>query len=242
MSDHDKPRSPTLDDVNATPSPARAFSQGVGFIMQSVGATLVLIMTCGCCVITFLDSGRLHEMGTDSLTAYSDVPGAYLALMAVAGVGGFCLMGFGIGQQADRGQRPAIANAFTTTVCMVISGIALATLIRSDEPTGVIVFGLILVVLMTVLTCLAWPAVAAVLRDPLPWDGPPTVPAEEYPDPWADTTKRMKRAQAKREGAPTKAELEQRRQKLLDELASLEELAQETDEKGTTGPGEAEKS
>lgn len=225
----EQPR-PRADGEQPTPSPARAFSQGVGFIMQSVGAVFVLFMTCGCCVLTFLESGRMHEMGADAI-AYSDVPGAYLALMTVAGVGGFCLMGFGIGQQADRGQRPAIANASTATISMLISGIAAFTLYRSGEPVGVIVFGLVIFGVMTLLTALGWPAVVAVMRDPVPWHGPPTVPAEEYADPWSDATKQAKKARL--DAPPTKEDLIARRKKLLDELAELDDLEQRAEGDGT---------
>jgi len=180
---------PGIDEE--TGLPIRPYARATGLVLQSVGAVLFLVTTCGCCLTALFEGGSFHGGPAEiPLAARVDSPSrADTVLLLTCAVGGMALMGFGLGQQGDRGQFPAIGCTVTTAVMTAAYGFALVDGWLAGLSWGFRLMALLLTLLSAALLLLVLPALMDVLRQPVAWRGPPVVPAADYPDPWAGTSK-----------------------------------------------------
>ena len=143
----------------------RSFSRGAGFLLQAYGAALLLIMTCTCAGFAFFEAGRwqtsgdavvlnqsVEEQAMEGENAKIDVDQneerqANMVLLLGSAVGAFCLIGFGVGMQADRGLFPAVGATVTGLVMMGAYGWSVAVLYGLGSPWWSVLFGVILGVL-----------------------------------------------------------------------------------------------
>lgn len=210
------PASPLKSEVAATP---RSFARGAGFVLQAVGASLFFLTTCACCGFAFVEGGGVWAglAGNGEVNAPNETardPGAYTLLLLTSALGSLALVGFGVGQQADRGRFPAIGNAVTTAVMVALYVFSLMRLISSEVP---IVWCLIaggMALVSCVLCGLSFPALVQTLRHPASSD-PPTVTADAFPDPWAE--------ERPRDPSPARQDLLRRREQIDRELREMEE-------------------
>ena len=125
----------------ATPpaTPPRAFAQGTGVLLQTVG---MILFFCSCCICTFtpmwdkpmespveIDKTiRENQPAGYSLRASLSSPAkaGYAFTIAFSTLGGLAMAGFGLGMQADRGRSALGALATTATVEAVLLGAGVA--------------------------------------------------------------------------------------------------------------------
>ncbi len=123
------------DDAPPTPArldPPRAFAQGVGVVLQGLGALMALTNCCVCSLAGLWDPNVTSHEARQIIAADPQVisdPGSYLrdpvrAAAAVtilaATIGGMALAALGLGMQADR-PRPA----YGALVANIVLGIVL---------------------------------------------------------------------------------------------------------------------
>lgn len=171
--------SDTTGSVSSEASPPRAFTQGVGVLLQGLGVMMALTNCCLCSMAGLWDpnltSHEARQILADDPQLVAD-PGSYLrdpvrAAAAItilaATIGGLGLAALGLGMQADR-PRPAYgaltANALLAAIFLV-AGVALWT-----HDSGLIFRGWHGV--LTLLTLLTLPftfaAARVVMRHPPP--------------------------------------------------------------------------
>lgn len=170
-SDHPSPEAPA--DEQQAPSP-RAFAQGVGLILQTTGALLVMSQCCICSSSFLWDPQRTPDLidttapKPDALTRLGELaanPGKAGLMLTVMGatVGGLGMMGFGLGLQSDR--RRSAVGAFWTcllfTLVMLIAGAGLWIGESSTSARGWQALLMLLGVVLTGFCITAWRQVRA---------------------------------------------------------------------------------
>ncbi len=181
--------------ISAPEAPApRAFAQGVGLLTQAVGAIVLFVTCCLCCGVAFVEGevwqnrspaeaiqARPHD--PSSLSPSSATVG-HAVLLAASAVGGLCLVGFGVGLQADRGRLPAIGSAASTLAMLAAYAFAILRLVQGNAGLGFIILATALALAAAGLCALTIPACAQVVRHP-PENAAPPVTDEAPDDPWA---------------------------------------------------------
>ncbi|NOG53559.1 MAG: hypothetical protein HND57_04410 [Planctomycetes bacterium] len=204
-------------------SAPRALARTVGFIAQSLGVGLLLVSTCTCCGLMYVEGGLWHGMGQDftSTTATPDRP-ASLIILITSAFGSFALIAFGLGLQADRGRLPAVGACLTSLACTVMYCVAAARLIGSVEQLLLCAVAVCLALLFLGITTITTAAMIQVLRNPPePEDGPPTIPADAYEDPLS--VKRPKPAENDPDSSLPES-LQHERERLQRKLSELDKL------------------
>ncbi len=201
----------------------RAFSRGLGFLLQGYGAAVLLLMGCLCAGIAFYEadawqSGTLVA-GLDTDAAAALGRRATTALLIGSALSAFCLVGCGVGMQADRGVGPAIGAGVTNVVMVLVYGwISWAEYAGGGGWWAVGIPG-ILVLFSAGLSFLSFAAISEVTGDPPSTSRAPVVPGEAFPDPWAGT----KSADAPYD-EPLKGSIAKQRARLRKQLDDLDEL------------------
>lgn len=205
----DQPADPTAE--------RRSFSRGVGFLMQGLGATLFILTTCACCGIAFFEGGAMHR-GVIDVQAQASGSASRAQIVLIAGViGSLALVAFGLGQQSDRGRLPAWGTAITAT--LMAAGYFVAPLLDfgpQSRPAIIVAVSVALAVVFALSSVAAWLAVFQVMQHPPLSAGPPTVPADAFPDPLARPRERH--------DSPAEADLVRRRRQLEDQMRQLDEF------------------
>src|SRR4051812_5830065 len=107
----------------SSPSPPRAFTQGVGTVFQFAGVTLFLVLMFVCCASGLLSPrtairkdlsnvGWPYSVEAGTTAAYS-VPKAMTVSLAFGVFSGIALAGLGLGLQATHRKTPFAAIALT---------------------------------------------------------------------------------------------------------------------------------
>lgn len=204
------------DDRPADPTASlRTFSQGVGFVMQAIGATLFMLTTCACCGIAFWEGDAMHRGYLDTSDVVTDV--APLLLLTNV-LGSLALVAFGLGQQSDRGRVPSIGAAVTTTAMTGLYGlvVGLGSLHAAAGLEWPVVVAGVLAVVFLACSALTWVAAGQVWRHPPLSSAAPTVPADAFPDPLARTREKY--------DSPAQADIAKRRKRLEEEMRDLDDL------------------
>ncbi len=163
------------------PQPPRAFAQGVGVLLQTVGMVLFLSTCCVCSVAGAWDPTMdraevLNLIQTDqpvgvTLLGLLDQPGRAGVMLTVmfTTVGGLAMAGFGLGLQA---QKPKSGwGAFVTNVLMLSVLIVAGVGLWVGQASWVArVWHALLTVLVAVLTGFAWVALKQMIANPPPAD------------------------------------------------------------------------
>ena len=176
----------------ARPSLPRAFAQGTGVVLQTVGMILFLSTCCVCSLTSLWDPGasrgetvenfRRGGPGLVTLRTLPQTPAqtGYMLLVMFTTVGGLALASFGLGLQAER--RRSAWGALATTGVMLASllagGVALWA---GGAPWAVRAWhaGLLLVVAALAGFCAA--ALRQVMADPPPPDVDVVPPGAKIP-------------------------------------------------------------
>lgn len=177
-----------------SPPGPRAFAQAVGMILQAVGATVLFVTCCLCCGVAFFEGPIWQDQPSAQSVTPLDPAGARTAgqppqsglavLLTTSSVGGLCLVGFGVGMQADRGRLPAVGAALTTTFMTLAYALAAFRLSQQGAPKGFLLLALAALIGVAILALLALPSMVQVLRHPSPGTAPPIL--DDPPDdPWA---------------------------------------------------------
>jgi hypothetical protein len=120
---------PPQDLSPSSPSPPRAFTQGVGTVFQFAGVTLFFVLMFVCCASGLLSPrtairkdlsniGWPHDVTPDSTAAYS-VPKAMTVALAFGVFCGIALAGLGLGLQATHRKTPLAAILLTGFACVL---------------------------------------------------------------------------------------------------------------------------
>lgn len=172
----------------------RAFAQGVGLLTQALGAVVLFVTCCLCCGVAFVEGDvwqnrspaettQARPQDPSSLAPPSATVG-HAVLLATSAVGGLCLVGFGVGLQADRGRLPALGSAGTTLAMLAAYAFAVLRLVQGNAGFGFIFLGAALALAAAALCALTIPACAQVIRHP-PENADPPVTDQAPDDPWA---------------------------------------------------------
>lgn len=188
---------------------ARGFSRGMGLINQMVGGTIFLGGFCLCCSLSFLiePEGGVSWPGT--------VSGSTIVLFTTL-VGCASLMAFGLGMQTDRGIRPASGAVVTCAVMLVLYVAALVGPVGGSHSLRLAVMTVVLGVITLVLGLLNILAWREVYANPPETTEAPTVRAEDFPDPWAETKEKYE--------SPTREAVAKRKRKLQREIERIERI------------------
>src|SRR4051812_17971724 len=114
---------PQPDASPSSPSPPRAFTQGVGTVFQFAGVTLFLVLMFVCCASGLLsprtairkdlsNMGWPHDVSPGETAAYS-VPKAITVSLAFGVFSGIAMAGLGLGLQATHRKTPLAAITLT---------------------------------------------------------------------------------------------------------------------------------
>jgi len=170
-----------LSTAPLTPPPPRAFAQGAGVVMQTVGAILFFSSCCICLstgaweplapreqVLSELAHGERPGV---SLRTLIDRPAAagYMLTAVTATVGGLSICVLGLGLQADR-RRAALAQLLVTVFVTLILFLGATALWLGGAPLMVRLWNHVLVMVMTLLTIMAFAAYREVVAAPPPAD------------------------------------------------------------------------
>lgn len=135
----DAPAPPPPPGSPATPPP-RAFAQGTGVLLQTVG---MILFFCSCCICALTPTWderitspmeieqaiRDNRPGVHSIRAALSSPAraGYVFTVTCSTLGGLALAGFGLGLQADRGRSAlgAVATAVGVESVLLLSGVGL---------------------------------------------------------------------------------------------------------------------
>jgi len=261
-------------DTNATKrasgtkhAEARGFSRGLGFILQGLGAAMLLFMTCTCCGVAFIEAGVWQTSG-EAEAVERDAEGrptgtlkppsprdaarkrAYAVLLVGSAVGAFAMIGFGVGMQADRGRPAAVGSAATCTAMIGVYGWASWSLWSIGAPTMIVGLSVILTAILFLLAGAAWAAMVEVFRHPPRAADVPSVPAEAFPDPWAGESSSASGGAPGEPDRPVRASIAKERERLRRQLEALDEIEEKLEsgegssdvlsrEDGTTGNDES---
>ncbi len=130
---------PTTADHDAPPPPPRAFAQGAGVLMQTIGIIMAL---SSCCVGALagkwekmLDRGEVYQQIAQGqtigvpITRLFDEPGRAGVMLTVVftTVGGLALAGFGLGLQSQtpRSAWGALVSTALLLVVLIAAGVGL---------------------------------------------------------------------------------------------------------------------
>lgn len=172
----------TREDLQQEPAP-RALARTVGFIVQTLGVGLLLMSTCSCCGLMYVEGGLWHGLGQQYTASAPDRPATMIVLITSA-FGSFALIAFGLGLQADRGSVPAVGTCLTSLACSVMYCIGFGRLIGESGQFLLMSVSACLALLFLGVTTISSAAMIQVLRDPPPKpDRIPTIPADAYEDP-----------------------------------------------------------
>lgn len=209
--------------------PPRAFAQGAGVVMQTLGAILFFSSCCICISTAAWDPLTPREQVLSDM-ARGDHPGVglstllerpaaagYMITAVTATVGGLAICVLGLGLQADRG-RAALAQLLATAAVTLLLALAAVALWRGAAPIMVKLWNHGLLVLMAGLTAMAWIAHRQVRAAPPPPDIDLVPPGAKIPYSfYHDDPPEVRLAK----------ELENRRARLRAEQAELDRLQQE---------------
>lgn len=203
----------------------RAFSQGVGFIMQGIGAALFMLTTCLCCGLAFWEGDAMHRGFADT-SGVARNEAAPLLITTV--LGSLALVAFGLGQQSDRGRIPAVGTAVTTASMMLFYGVVVLGSGGTDGHRGgwPVIAAAVLAVIMLLFSLFTWTAASQVLRHPPASSHAPTVPPDAFPDPLA-------RPREKHD-SPAEGDIAKRRTRLENELRDLDDLERQVKRQNRT--------
>jgi len=239
----DDKATPTRDEAtvaNASADDSRDFARGLGYLLQGFGAALLLLMTCTCAGVAFIEAGVWQTSGDaelavndgESMAKSEDANGlsegeqvaalrrkANAAMLVGSALGAFCLVGFGLGMQADRGWKPAAAAGVTCAVMFAGYGWAAWTAWTVDSAWWSVTFAVILCVVSLILAIFSFGALGSIVRNPPAKVSAPTVPAAVFPDPWAKS-----RSAESSYDEPLKESIGKQRDALRKQLEDLEEL------------------
>jgi len=213
-----EPSAGTDQDVDRPADPTtsrRTFSQGVGFLVQGLGATVFMLTTCLCCGLAFFEGDAMHRGFVDAPPGVINI--APLLLFTNV-LGSLALITFGLGQQSDRGRIPAFGTAVTSACMTSLYGLIVGVSVVSGHVSSswpAITAGVLVVVLL-ITSFFTWVAAAQVWRHPPLSSDAPTVPADAFPDPLA----RPRLAH----DSPAEGEIAKRRQRLVEKLITLDDL------------------
>jgi hypothetical protein len=146
MSESPSPN-PRADDEGkpaAEPPPPRAFAQGTGLLLQTIGALLLMTNCCVCSTAFMWDPQRppaaaqenlADEDALSKLRNMINEPGRTGLMLTIVGstVCGLGMMGFGLGLQSDR--RRSAAGALVTCVLFMLIMIAAGVGLWTGEAT-----------------------------------------------------------------------------------------------------------
>lgn len=186
---------------------------------------MLLVSSCGCCTLAYFEGGVWHTQGSPETLPLNPelrenrARTGYGTLLLTTGIGSFCLVGLGLGLQADRGRFPAAGAALVTPAMTLLYGWSGYLIWTSPESGSLAAVGLagLLGIGSLLLTVLAWTAMAEVFRTPPAGVGPPTVPADAFPDPWAQPHAHSTT------DSPTAEAIRKRRRQLHQQLSDLDE-------------------
>jgi len=171
---------PTSRRHAADPPPPRAFAQGAGLLLQTIGAILLMTNCCICSTAFMWDPQRPPDQARENITdqtAFSklqhllDQPGRTGLMLTIVGatVCGLALMGFGLGLQSDR--RRSATGALATGVVFTLLMLAAAAALWTGEATLTArLWQALLTVLAVVVTGFALAAWREVRANPPPDD------------------------------------------------------------------------
>jgi len=180
-------------DTGQPPPPPRAFAQGTGVMLQTVGMVLFL-SSCLICSLSswwhpMQDRGEVIEQvrtgqttGGNFLRDIRDRPveAGYAMTVIFSTVGGLGLAVFGLGLQAER-RRAGIAAMVTATILMVILILAGALLWRGGAGWPARILHGVLTTTVAIVTMFTWYAMRQVLADPPPVDIDVVPPGTKIP-------------------------------------------------------------
>jgi len=230
-------REEELSQRVASGAESRSFSRGAGFLLQAYGAALLLVMTCTCAGFAFFDAGRwqtsgdavvlnqsVEEQAMEGENAKIDVDQnkerqANMVLLLGSAVGAFCLIGFGVGMQADRGLFPAIGATVTGLVMTGAYGWSAETLYGQGSSWWAVLFSFLLGMLSLGVFVMSFASFVEIVRHPSKTSGPPTVGGDVFPDPWA----KGKSADSSYD-QPIRESIDGERARLKKQLDELDEL------------------
>ena len=216
---------------------SRSFSRGVGFLLQAYGAALLLVMTCTCAGFASFEASHWQASGEVAMVHQSvNKDGGKVVEVAVdegrdqqrrvnivlllgSAVGAFCLIGFGVGMQADRGLFPAVGAMITGLVMSAAYGWCVDVMLGLGFSWWGLLFALLLGVLSLGVFLMSLGSVVEIFRNPPERCGPPTVPGDVFPDPWA----KGKSADSSYD-QPIRESIEGERARLKKQLEELDEL------------------
>ena len=212
-------------------SPPRAFSQGVGILLQTVGALMFMSTCCICGTSGLWDPARSpHEamdraaqdlqtphivspLGFDDMLAEPGKAGLMLLVMTMT-AGGLALAGFGLGLQAQR-RRAAGAALLATTISFLVLLPAGVGLWAGESGVGSRVLHMIIQLIMFLLVGFCFAAWREMKRTPPPEDVDVIQPGVKIPySIYHDDPPQVRMAK----------ELAQRRAKLEAEQRELEKM------------------
>lgn len=165
----------------ATPPPPRAFAQGTGIVLQTIGMLFFLSSCCVCSLSSWWqpmqDRGQALEHyqsgrpigGSLSDLAERPVEAGYAITVFFGTVGGLGMAVFGLGLQAER-RRAGIA-AFITTAALAIILLFSGALLWYGGATWLArALHALLTLIVLILNGFTWHAMRQVLADPPPAD------------------------------------------------------------------------
>lgn len=176
----------TQPEPGPTPPP-RAFAQGTGLVLQSVGFAMFLL-TCCVCSTSFLWDTRptrdqvLREVGQHGLGDTLHDPaklGVALTILS-ANVGGLALAALGLGLQSDRRlAAPGAVAAAGLTLAAQLG--AAASLWSGPAPAGIRIANALFLIVLIVLLGFTITAHRQVRREPPPPDIDIVPPGKKIP-------------------------------------------------------------
>ena len=189
------PQANAETDANSTPNPGgqtpppRAFAQGTGVVLQTVGMVMFLSTCCVCSfagmwdppmsraqVIEQLQQDRPLGVTLNNLWDQPAKAGMMLMVMFMT-IGGLAMAGFGLGMQSE---RPRSAPAAMATNLLMLAVLTLAGIgIWADTATWrVRLWHGLLTGVIIVVTGFTWAAWKEIRKNPPPANPPPAPPTD----------------------------------------------------------------
>jgi len=166
--------------------PPRAFSQGVGLLMQTVGVIMFLTTCCICGTSGLWDPARppqeaIDQVPTDLQTPHVVSPlglddmleqpakAGLMLLVVTMSVGGLAMAGFGLGLQAQR-RESGIGSLITCSLCLLTLILAGLGLWSGDGSAVARITHAFLTLLMLVMVGFTWTGWQEIRKNPPPGD------------------------------------------------------------------------
>lgn len=186
----EQPVNSSADDATAAAPPPRAFAQGVGLLMQTVGVILFL-STCCVCSTSFLwdpiqtpDPNDIIEQQTPAqrVGAMFDKPGKAGLMLTIVSmtVGGLALASLGLGLQSDH-RHAATASVIATATLVAVLATAGAGLWSGESAAGTRIWHAVLSAIMLAMLGFTVAAWREVRRNPPPTDVMTIPPGTKIP-------------------------------------------------------------